>query len=315
MNQNLYGFLHALPTGLMWIKHSIFKDYAEDKLRTLTTKQRTWIYGKNRLVSSAYIDCENAYLDSFIRINMVYYAVGDSIMNVLICDDMQNEIKRLTDLLENSGYSVNTVSFSKGADVLSFLRSGKMIDVCFLDIIMPEMNGIDLAKEMRKDAFKGEIVFLSTSKDYGPETYWVKAFGYLLKPPTPNSVREVLDHLEKARLSSDTDGIMVKTKSAARFLMFRDISYVEVINHKVYYRLTDGESVEVAATLQEIAPQLFRDKRFAGCHNSYIVSLNDVSSIIGREVVMQSGVRLPLSKSYSDLKKKFLDWRLGGEQK
>lgn len=228
-------------------------------------------------------------------------------MNILVCDDIQNEINRLTGLLENSGDGVSTVGFTSGADVLSFIRSGKLIDVCFLDIIMPDMNGIDLAKALRKDGFKGEIVFLSTSKDYGPETYTVKAFGYLLKPPTPNSVREILDHLKQARLNSDTDGIMVKAKGAMRYLLFRDISYAEVINHKVYYRLTDGENVEVTATLQEIASQLLRDKRFAQCHNSYIVNLNDVSSIIGREVITRGGASLPLSRSYSDLKKDFLD--------
>lgn len=236
-------------------------------------------------------------------------------MNILICDDMQNEVDRLTGLLKNTDYDVSLAGFDNAADTLSFIRSGKIIDVCFLDIIMPDMNGIELAKILRKDGFKGEIIFLSTSKDYGPETYSVEAFGYLLKPPTPNSVRDILEKIETSRKNKDSDGVMVKTRGATRFLLFRDISYVEVINHKVYYRLTDGESLEVTAALQEIAPQLLRDKRFAICHSSYIVNISNISSIAGREITMRNGMIIPLSKTYLELKRKFLDWGLGGDQK
>lgn len=234
-------------------------------------------------------------------------------MNILICDDMQREIDRLTSLLDKPGfdrlsaYAVNTVGFTSGVDALAYVRSGKMVDVCFLDIVMPEMSGIDLAKALRRDGFKSEIVFLSTSKEYGPETYLVKAFGYLLKPPTPDAVRKILAGIENARKAVDTDGIKVKEKGAVRSLLYRDISYAEVVNHKVFYWLTDGKNVEVTATFGETAPQLLRDKRFVQCHNSFIVNMNEVSSIIGREVITRGGARLPLSRSFSDLKKVFLD--------
>lgn len=228
-------------------------------------------------------------------------------MKVLICDDLQSEIDKLAGLLKKTGLAASVAGFNNGAETLDFMRSGKIIDVCFLDIVMPEMSGIDLAKGLRGQGFSGEIVFLSTSREYGPETYGVGAFGYLLKPPTPESVREVLDKIACARKAADLDGINIKTKGGVRSLLFREISFAEVINHKIYFRMTNGESVEMTATFAEISPLLLRDGRFAQCHSSYIVNLNNIASIIGKEVIMRGGAKLPLSRSYAALKKKFMD--------
>lgn len=237
-------------------------------------------------------------------------------MNILICDDLREEADELDEMLKNSGFSVNTAVFYDGYDALDYLKTGAVADICILDIVMPDMNGIELARELRDNGFTGVIVFLSTSKDYGPETYRVKAFDYLLKPPTPDAVRDMLASIENVHRSVDTDGIMAKTKGIARFLPFREISYAEVINHKVYYRLANGESVEVTAAFGEIAPELLRDKRFVQCHNSYIVNMDGISSITGREISMRNGAKIPISKSYSEVKKKYLQWvAFGGDGK
>ena len=66
-------------------------------------------------------------------------------MNILICDDMRDEALKLENAIKGAGFKINSVYFEKGADVLKFLKTGAHIDVCFLDIIMPEMNGIELA--------------------------------------------------------------------------------------------------------------------------------------------------------------------------
>lgn len=198
--------------------------------------------------------------------------------------------------------------------MLDYLCTGAVVEVCILDIVMPEMSGIELAQELRKNSFSGEIVFFSTSKEYGPEIYRVKAFDYLLKPPTPNSVREMLDNIENSRMNTDTNGIMAKTKSVVRFLRFRDIAYAEVINHKIYYRLTNGDSVEVSATFGEVAPELLRDERFVQCHNSYIVNMDSILYVTGRDISMRNGVKIPISKSYNGVKSILYQRKFGGKK-
>ncbi len=65
-----------------------------------------------------------------------------------------------------------------------------------------------------------------------------------------------------------------------RSVLCRNISHVEVMQHTVVYRLTDGRKVEVYGTIGEAANQLLNDGRFARCHRSYIVNLDEVDSVI-----------------------------------
>jgi DNA-binding LytR/AlgR family response regulator len=231
-------------------------------------------------------------------------------LNILICDDIKSETAKLERLLNESGFDVKIVSFLCGHEALEYVRTGIVIDVCFLDIVMPEMNGIILAEQLRGQGFRGQIVFLSTSRDYGPEAFSVKAFDYLLKPPRPANVRNVLKRLADEKLRSDTEGILVRISKVARHILFRDISHVEVIKHYVYFRLNDGEEIEIYATLGEFAVPLLNDHRFAQCHRSYIINMSEIASIDDREVTMRCGKNIPVSKSYMELKKKFIKWMM-----
>lgn len=233
-------------------------------------------------------------------------------MNIFICDDKHSESSKLERVLNESGFNITIKTFNSGYDVLDYVRSGVVIDICFLDIIMPEMSGVELAGELRAAGFTGEIVFLTTSNEYAEESYNVNAFGYLIKPPRPEAVRNILSKLETTKTKGDTDGILLKVSKVARNILFREISHVEVIKHYVYFRLTDGEEIEIYATFGEIAEQLLRDRRFAQCHRSYIVNMSDIAAVDEREIVMRGGKKLPYSKSYSDIKKRFTKWIVGG---
>ena len=227
-------------------------------------------------------------------------------MNIIICDDMPKDAEKLIRLLSQTCAEADMAVFKCGADVLEYVRSGAVADICFLDIIMPEMNGVELAEKLRESGYKGAIVFLTTSNEYAHESYRVEAFDYLIKPPSPEAVLAVLQKLETVRLSDDTEGITLKVFGVARKILFREIKYAEVKNHKVYILLMDGGRVDVNAPLSGIAPQLLRDNRFAQCHASYIVNMDAISSISGSEIIMRGGARISVSKKYADTKHKYL---------
>ena len=234
-------------------------------------------------------------------------------MNILICDDMQEDAEKLVRLLGQACTGADMAVFQCGADALDYVRSVASTDICFLDIIMPEMNGVELAEKLRESGYKGAIVFLTTSNEYAHESYRVEAFDYLLKPPSLKSVLGVLQKLETVRLSGDTEGITLKVFGVARKILFRDIEYAEVKNHKVFILLTDGGSVDVSVPLSEIAPRLLCDNRFTQCHASYVVNMDAISSISGSEIIMRGGARISVSKKYADTKRKYLSRGLGVE--
>lgn len=119
-------------------------------------------------------------------------------MNVLICDDKETDTANLVCILGYSyGSAVKTTVFKKASDTLEYIRSGAEVDVCFLETITPEMNGIKLAGELRGEGYEGEIVFLTSAKVYGPDAFKVNATDYLLKPVMPERVRSALSNAER----------------------------------------------------------------------------------------------------------------------
>ncbi len=229
-------------------------------------------------------------------------------MRILICDDMQSETDGLSMLFEAEGCIVT--AFNKSADALNYVEDGGFADVCVFDIVMPEMNGMELAAAIRGNGWQGRIVFLSTSSNYGPQSYEVNAFDYLLKPITRERVRAMLEKLLDAENDADTKSLTLKIGGVMRAVRYRDISHVEATRNTVTYYLMDRTRAEVYASFHEAAELLLADNRFAQCHRSFIVNMNEIDTIIGHEIVMRIGAGVPISKSYTDVKKRYFEYGL-----
>jgi len=227
-------------------------------------------------------------------------------MNILICDDKESDAVFLNELLSGSDFGLNTVVFTDAKDALEHIRSGASVDVCFLDIIMPGTNGVELAKLLRDVDWQGPIVFISTSKDFGPETYQVKAFSYLLKPVTRDSLLGVLHDIEYAQKNIDNSGISVKGVGQTRFVLFREITYVEAANQNVIFKLINGPELKTRCTFAEIVVSLMEDSRFTQCHRSYIVNMDHVVSVMNNDFVFRSGDKIPIARSYADAKLRYI---------
>ncbi|MCL2208878.1 MAG: LytTR family DNA-binding domain-containing protein [Treponema sp.] len=235
-------------------------------------------------------------------------------MNILICDDIQGEALKLEKTIKCACPEANIDVFYNGADALAFFKTaGANIDVCFLDIIMPEMNGIELARKLRDAKFSGKIIFLTTTKEYGVESYQVKAYSYLLKPAEAVQIADILNEIKNLSDIEDNCGISITTRNLIRFLYFREISLVEVIKHNVFFRLLDGKDIEVYTTLNEIMPKLMDDSRFAQCHRSFVINMDAISKIHGKEIFLRCGRKAPISRSYKEFGDRYFMRIMGKE--
>ena len=230
-------------------------------------------------------------------------------MNILICDDQKDDADKLAVLLHESGFfDIKTVPFASGRGLLEYIGTGAQADVCFLDIVMPEMNGVELAERLRSGGYNGEIVFLSISNDFAHQAFQVEAFDYLLKPPSPESIKAVLQKLEKKLKAADNSGFSVKVQGVSRFIRFRDISHIESGNHSVYIRLRNIGEIKVYAAFEDIKNELFGDSRFIQCHGSYMVNMSDIDTIIDGEIIMQNGMKVPVSRRFSTVRNEIMKW-------
>jgi len=227
-------------------------------------------------------------------------------MNILICDDMKEDADRLAALIAQSGFEAQTMVFTCPSQALDCFCSGADIDACFLDIIMPKMNGVKLAEKLRENNYAKDIVFLTTSNDFASQSYQVQAFDYLLKPLTCEKVNTIMGKLKKSQENSDKAGLSIEMQGVTRFVLFRDISHVEVINHAVYIKLLDKSIIKEYVTFSKIEEQLLADSRFAKCHRSYIVNLSEIMTMATNELTMKNGSKIPISRSYSQVKDKIV---------
>jgi DNA-binding LytR/AlgR family response regulator len=237
-------------------------------------------------------------------------------MNIVLLDD--EEAVLLSEAAAISELGHNVVSFSCGNDLLEYFeKKPKAIDAAVLDIILKDqpISGIETARALRDGGFEGPIVFLSSSKEYGPESYEVNASGYFEKPITPEKISTLLNIVSEiiARQKMQNEPfLMLISGSNARKLLFCDILFVEVTKNTLNFHLTDGDVILLRAPLKEYAPKLLADKRFAESHRAYIVNLDYVTAIKGCEAFLIDGSKVLIAKTHTEFKAKFIRSQLAG---
>ena len=118
-------------------------------------------------------------------------------------------------------------------------------------------------------------------------------------------MRELLDALKAA----DTAGVLINSKKLSTFILYKDIAYIEVSDHKIYYRLINGSTVEENARISDITARL-QDRRFAQCHRSFVVNMDEIYQMQGNKVVMNNGKTIPITRYYANFAKTYIGYLL-----
>ena len=220
-------------------------------------------------------------------------------IRIAICDDEQIFRSSVSTLLEKYDKLESYVAdcFDNG-DSLIDAHAKSPYDIIFLDVVMPLFNGIEIAKEIRRQDKNVKIVFLTSSSDYAVESYSVKASNYLLKPVAEEKFYNCLAELLE-EFSQELPSILVKSFSTTHHVMLNQIEYIEAQNRYSILYLLDGESIRTPKQLYALEDELTLENGFYKCHRSYIINLHHVNSYSGSEIKMRSGSVIPLSRSYN----------------
>ncbi len=172
--------------------------------------------------------------------------------------------------------------FENPVDALKYLKDSS-IDVVFLDINMPELDGMSLGKIISKINENIKIVFITAYRDYAAEAFEIKAFDYLLKPYSDKRIKEVLENLTKEReteISKDVNRINKITgllDNKMFVISLDDIYYIEVDEKDslIYTKDAVYTSKVKISKLEEILPK----EKFYRTHRSYIVNLDKIVEV------------------------------------
>ncbi len=214
------------------------------------------------------------------------------ILKAAVCDDEKiicNEIKkRLLEIRPEFEVSL----FSSGDELI---KSEKNFDLIFLDIEMPQLDGMETAKIIRKNYKNEYIIFLTSHSELMAEAFKVKAFRFLEKPINLDSFREAITMAEKEILSNER--LTISMKGQLKVIYLKDIVYIEAFGDGTYI-YTNEEVIESKNTLKYWNQKLGTE-HFFQTHKSYIVALRYVKIIDSVKVKVQSVCReeeIPVSR-------------------
>lgn len=166
-------------------------------------------------------------------------------------------------------------------------------DLLFLDIEMPAMDGIALAKKIREKDNSVILIFVTNLAQYAIEGYSVQAFDYILKPVTQAAFELKMSRL-LPRLTADRgEKITIRTNGSTLAVKVDSIDYIEPDDHHVIYHVLD-EVYESYEAMKEVEKRL--PSHFAKCNRYYLVNLAKVTAVRGDSVYLGS-IELKMSRT------------------
>ena len=225
-------------------------------------------------------------------------------IRIAFCDDEPAWLARTQDMLTafadtHPEYPIQLVSFQSGEELLHDVFLNGNYDIYLLDVVMPQLSGIDTGIRLRKYDEVGKIIYLTTSPDFAVDSYIASAFYYLLKPVSAEKLGEVLVRA-CAEISRRRERcIKVKTASGLVLLPFDDICFVELKRKSLHFYTSENatlESTSVRESFSACVSQLLEDSRFLLAGPGHCINLFYVKSVERDSLLFKNDIRLFLPR-------------------
>ncbi|MDR3070772.1 MAG: LytTR family DNA-binding domain-containing protein [Propionibacteriaceae bacterium] len=216
-------------------------------------------------------------------------------VRIAIVEDSVLELDALANYLEgycsDRGIAAEIALFTTGEALLE-AASGRDFDLLFLDIFLPGISGVELARHLRERDQNALIIFTTVSPDFQSEGFDVWASGYIVKPATPEKLaramhacRFLLERASRVVKIPDSGGADIQVPAA-------DLVYAEVYYKRTVLHTTRGEfTTRVPLTLLE---ERLGGTPFLRCNRSFIVNMSHVDDVLSDDLLMRNGDRVPI---------------------
>lgn len=227
----------------------------------------------------------------------------DKIINCVIVDDEPLAVQLLNDY---AGKIQQLKVWYAGSDVYKAMDTLKeqVIDLVFLDIQMPDLTGIEIMT-MFND--RHNFIITSAYQEYALDVYRFHVVDFLLKPVPFTRFKQSIEKFINWRAGFNNKEIpaylMVKADRKQRKVLLSDILFIEGL--KDYIKIhTITEKIIVLENMKDIADKL-PEHNFIRVHRSYIVAVNSIKAIDGKEVLLENAALIPVGETY---RKTITEW-------
>lgn len=235
-------------------------------------------------------------------------------MRIAICDDDKNELFRILSVLADYQSQRNLEFSYKPFDNSTELASALLqerYDIYLLDVVMPGLNGIELAKEIRSCDKAADIIFLTSSPEFAVESYTVKASNYLVKPVSKDRLFEALDDIMRTRTEDRDSCLVLKSSVGVHKVRISEIIYVEALNRKVIYYLKNNSQITCVEKFASACNRLLQHPEFLLAHRSFLVNMNYIRRIDATDLYLANDKCLPLAqRRITEIKKLYLAFQM-----
>ena len=218
-------------------------------------------------------------------------------LKIAVVDDEREALSLLSgevrEWICSGGKPGKTEGFPSAAAFLFAYDADESFDILLLDVEMPGMDGLALAKKLRDRGCPAEMIFVTSHAELASEGYEVDALHYLVKPVKREKLFAVLNKAAE-RLAGEPKSILIASEEGTARLREDEILYLEARLHEVKI-VTKKGSVEVREPFRELLSRLSED--FYQTHRSYAVSLRATEKIVGDEVYLADGSRVPVART------------------
>lgn len=225
-------------------------------------------------------------------------------IKIAVCDDVESERLQLMESIREIWENAEVYGFGDGQQVLQNIQRGMGYDLVFLDIYMEQMGGLDAGKWIHDNFPEIQMVFISNSREFGPEIFELNALHYLVKPYNREALEEVKqrfhDRQGKERVLS------LQNRQTTQDIPFQRISYIESVHNNLLIHLITGAVIKIRGSLGEFAEGL--DNRFIRINRGIVVNM-DVIEKMHIDSCEIAGMTFMLSrKKRTETRKKYYDY-------
>jgi len=222
----------------------------------------------------------------------------------LAIDDEPLALKQLSSYIENTPFLENVALCQSAFEAMEYLSRNE-VDLMFVDINMPDINGMDFVKSLSN---RPQVIFTTAYSEYAMEGFQVDAIDYILKPISYTSfLKSVtkaktwfeLNQKQPETIQSSQECLFVKSEYKLIKILLSEIKYIESANEYIQIHLENDPPVTTLIRLKSIEEQLPKDK-FMRVHRSFIVSLDKVKVIDRNRIVFDQKVFIPIGEQYKD---------------
>lgn len=216
-------------------------------------------------------------------------------------DDEPMALEKLKNYIEEVPY-LKLIAACRGVHEAKEALDADDVDALFIDINMPDTNGMDFVKEMQNPPM---VVFTTAYSEYAVESYKVRAVDYLLKPYDMDDFQRVAENVFdrwsqdiQPKAVSEDGFVYLKTGTKILRESFDNIEYIEGMNEYLKVHPIEGDPYLTYATFKSLVK--FLPETFFQVHRSYLVNMKYVLEIEKSTVKLKGGTTLPIGGIYKE---------------